>query len=92
MVTEKTKRNRDRILECLAKAKAEGTEFLWIREISRRTGINLGTVTWILYRYLYPTYVDFPHADPLIESGLKIRPVKLKDSVFNKMVGKVGEK
>jgi len=84
---KKTKLNRDKMLTCLAEARAkEGMDFLWIREIVRRTGINMGTVTWILYRYLTPDYVEFPQADPLIEKGLKIRPIRLKDSIFNKMV------
>lgn len=86
MVTQKTKMYRYRILRCLAEAKAKGHEFLWIRELARRTGINMGTVNWILYRYLYPEYIEFPNVDPLLEKGLKIRPIKLKDSVFEQIV------
>jgi len=87
MNSPKTKKDRDKILKCLAEAHAEGAPFLWVREISRRTKINLGTVTWILYRYLHPNYVEFPAADPLIEQGLKIKPIKLKDEIFEKMTG-----
>jgi len=73
MVSKTTIRNRNKILKCLAESRAEGTEFLWLRSIARRTGVNLGTVNWIVYRYLYPDYIEFPHADELIEQGLKIR-------------------
>lgn len=86
MVSESIKQNRDKILKCLAKARAEGNEFLWIREIARRTGINLGTVIWILDRYLYPDHIEYPATDDLLSKGLRIRPIRLKDSVFNKMV------
>ncbi len=73
----------------MAKARAEdGLEFLWIREITRRTGLNMGTVTWVLYRYLTPDYVEFPEVDALLQKGLKIRPIKLKDNIYNQMIGK----
>ena len=88
MPSKTTIKHMQRILKCLAEARAEGTAFLWIRGIARKTGINLGTVNWILYRYLYPDYVEFPEADALIEQGLKIRPIRLKDEVFERMVGK----
>lgn len=90
---EKTLGDRNKILRCLAKARAEeGLEFLWIREITRRTGLNMGTVVWILYRYLTPDYVDFPAVDALLQKGLKIRPVKLKDKIYEQMVGKTQTK
>ena len=89
----KTKNDRNKILRCLAKARAEeGLEFLWIREITRRTGLNMGTVTWILYRYLTPDYIEFPEVDALLQKGLKIRPIKLKDQIYEQMIGKASEK
>jgi hypothetical protein len=87
MVSKTTIRNRNKILKCLAEARAEGTEFLWLRSIARRTGINLGTVNWIVYRYLFPDFVEFPQTDELIEQGLRIRPIRLLDEVFEKMTG-----
>lgn len=90
MITKKTKKDRDRILECLAEAHADGIPFLWIREVARRTGINLGTVIWVMDRYLYPKYVEYPGAESLIERGLRIKPIKLKDSVFNRMTSETG--
>jgi len=86
---EKTLKQRNLILRCMAKARAEeGLEFLWIREITRRTELNMGTVTWILYRYLTPDYVEFPEVDALLQKGLKIRPIKLKDNIYEQMIGK----
>jgi|TARA_Y100000310_G_scaffold342866_1_gene447957 hypothetical protein len=86
---EKTLKQRNLILRTMAKARAEdGLEFLWIREITRRTGLNMGTVTWVLYRYLTPDYVEFPEVDALLQKGLKIRPIKLKDNIYNQMIGK----
>lgn len=84
-MNEKTRSDRDKLLNCLLNAKEQGVEFLWIRELSRRTGINLGTVNWILYRYLYPDYIDFPEVDALLEKGLKIRPVRIKESAYKKL-------
>jgi len=76
-------------LRTMAKARAEeGLEFLWIREITRRTKLNMGTVTWVLYRYLTPDYVEFPEVDALLQKGLKIRPIKLKDKIYEQMIGK----
>jgi len=87
MPNKTTIKNRNKILQCLAEGRARGQEFMWMRSISRETGINLGTVSWILYRYLHPDYVEFPGADSLIEQGLKIRPIRIKDEVFQKMTG-----
>jgi len=89
----KTQKQRNLILRTLAKARAEeGLEFLWLREITRRTELNMGTVSWILHRYLAPDYVEFPQVDALLERGLKIRPIKLKDRIYDQMVGKAPEK
>ncbi|MFH1425049.1 MAG: hypothetical protein ABIG20_05295 [archaeon] len=84
-MNQTTKKNFNRIVKCLYDAKKEGSEFLWVREIERRTQINMGTVVWILYRYLNPEYIDMPETDDLISKGLKIQPIKLKDSVFDKL-------
>lgn len=80
-----TKQNFNKIIRCLFDARKEGTEFLWVRELERRTNINMGTVVWILYRYLNPVYVEMPEADDLIAKGLKIQPIRLRDEVFEKI-------
>jgi hypothetical protein len=92
-MNEKTLKQRNLILRTMAKARAEdGLEFLWLRELTRRTGLNMGTVGWVLHRYLSPDYIEFPEVDALIQHGLKIRPIKLKDKIYEQMIGKATKK
>jgi len=90
-VNKRTKtrvKNMQKILICLADSRARGQEFMWMRSIARHTNINLGTVSWIIYRHLAPDYIEFPEADPLIEQGLKIRPIRLKDDIYDQLLEK----
>jgi len=75
------------ILKTLAEAKLSGEGFLWIREISRRTKLNPATVTWSIHRYLSDK-VEFMSVDPLIEKGLKIQPIRIKEEALQEILKK----
>lgn len=80
-----TEEHLKNILKVLAEAKATGEGFLWIREVSRRCKLNPATVTWCIHRYLWDK-VEFQEVDALLERGLKIQPVTIKDEVFNEII------
>ena len=88
---KKTEDHLKNILKVLAEAKAAGEGFLWIREISRRTKLNPATVTWCIHRYLWDK-VEFQEVDALLERGLKIQPLAIKEDVYNEIMDRQSKK
>ena len=88
---KKTEEHLKNILKTLAEAKMAGEGFLWIREVSRRTKLNPATVTWCIHRYLWDK-IEFPETDSLLEKGLKIMPVALKEEVFQDLIKRQNKK
>jgi len=73
------------LLKVLVDAKSAGEGFLWTRELSRRTKMNPATISWITNRYLWDK-LEFMEVDPLIEKGLKIKPLTLKQEVYEEIL------
>lgn len=66
------KRNVAKIYKCLVSSK----DWLWIREIARRTGLNHKTVSRILSNY-FSHFID----ERVLESPFRVRLIKLKEDV-----------
>lgn len=81
----KTKQHLKEIIRILAEAKGRGESFLWIRELSRRCKLNPATVTWCIHRYLLQE-IEFVEVEPLIEKGLKIQPIRIKEEIYQKLL------
>lgn len=58
----------------------EGLRWLWIREIARRADLHPEIVRRILYTYLREAIEELD-VELLMEKGLRIRPVQLKERV-----------
>lgn len=82
-----TENHLKNILKALAEAKAAGESFLWIRELSRRCELNPATVTWCIHRYLWEK-VELVETDSLLEKGLRLQPVRIRDDVFQEIMNK----
>ena len=85
-----TEQHLKNILKALAEAKMAGEGFLWIRELSRRVKLNPASVTWCIHRYLWDK-IEFQEVDALIEKGLKIQPISIKEEVFKEIMNKKQE-
>lgn len=64
--------NIAKIYKCLA----ETTDWLWIREIARRTGLNHKTVSRLLDKY-FSHFID----ERYMEQPFKVRLVRLRENV-----------
>ena len=70
-----------RIYQVMAAARQEeGIDWLWIREIARRAQMHPEIVRRTLYSHLREAIEELD-VDLLLEKGLRIRPVRLKDKV-----------
>jgi len=58
----------------------EGVNWLWVREIARRAGLHPEIVRRILYSHLREVIEELD-VELLLDKGLRIRPVRLKDRV-----------
>jgi len=58
----------------------EGVNWLWVREIARRAGLHPEIVRRVLHSYLRETIEELD-VELLLDKGLRIRPVRLKDRV-----------
>ena len=65
-------RNIAKIYKCLANAK----DWLWLREIARRTNLNHKTVGRILDKY-FSHFID----ERILETPFRVRLIKLKEGV-----------
>ena len=69
-----------KVLTVLLQAQREGTSWLWVREIARRTKLHPEVVRRVVDGYL-SNAIESAEVDPLLEKGLRIRPVMLKPGV-----------
>jgi len=79
--TEKVKN----ILTVLAQAKKSGEGFLWIREVARRAKINPASAKWLIEHYLWDQ-IEFMNVDPLLERGLKLKPLTLTENAYQQIL------
>ena len=69
-----------KILHVLVRAKKQGRDWLWIREIARLSKLHPEIVRRALDTDLREA-IEEVDVEPLLAKGLRIRPVMLKDGI-----------